>query len=415
MDYFNYKEKHLYAEKVALQTIAKKYGTPCYVYSKKTILRHYKAFDDALGTQPHTICYAVKANSNLALLQLLAKQGSGFDVVSKGELQRVLHIGADPKKIVFSGVGKTTDEINFAIEQKILCINIESLSELKRVQKLSFEAKTLTAVSLRINPNINPNTHPYISTGLKDNKFGIDYEVATQLYYAHKDYPNINFIGIDCHIGSQITTLAPFMEALDKLIALADTLAKNTSLNIQHLDLGGGLGVNYQTEQPPAPHLLAEAVKKRLADRPYHLILEPGRAIMANAGILLTSVEYIKSHYDKKFAIVDAAMTDLLRPALYQAWHDIIPVLIEPSVERHHYDIVGGVCETGDFLGHDRALNIKEGSLLAIRSCGAYGFTMSSHYNSRPKAAEVLVDGDNTFLIRARENFKDLIQKEIIE
>lgn len=412
MDYFNYKKNQLFAENVSTQDIANQYGSPCYIYSKQTIIRHYNAFNHALGKHPHLICYAVKANSNLSILKILVELGSGFDVVSKGELMRALHVGADPKKIVFSGVGKTTEEISYALDKKILCLNIESLSELKRVQEISMRKKIKAPVSLRINPNINPQTHPYISTGLKDNKFGIDFEQATDIYHNHLNYPNLEFIGIDCHIGSQITQLEPFIEALDKLISLADKLTQTEGLNIKHLDLGGGLGVPYKDESPPLPNELATKVKEKLAQRPYHIILEPGRAIMANAGILLTKIEYIKPHHEKCFAIVDAAMTDLLRPALYQAWHDIIPVTSNKKVPSKNYDVVGGVCETGDFFGHDRSLSINEGDLLAIRSCGAYGFTMSSNYNSRPKIAEVLVDDTQTQLIRRRETFDDMINNE---
>jgi len=415
MDYFNYKNAQLYAENVPVQDIAMQYQTPCYIYSKKTIIRHYNAFTNALGTHPHLICYAVKANSNLSILKLLVALGSGFDVVSKGELERVLHVGADPNKIIFSGVGKTENEINYALAQKIHCINVESVSELERIQQLSEQQNMIAPVSLRINPNINPKTHPYISTGLKDNKFGIDFNKAAGIYHNHKNYPNLNFIGIDCHIGSQITELPPFMEALDKLILLADELAKTEGLTIKHLDLGGGLGVSYKDEKPPEPNELAQSVKKRLANRPYQIILEPGRAIMANAGILLTKVEYVKPHHDKNFAIVDAAMTDLLRPALYQAWHNIIPVKQNNTPSAQLYDIVGGVCESGDFLGHARLLHIEENSLLAIRSCGAYGFSMSSNYNSRPKIAEIMVDDSKTQLIRRRETFNDMINNELFE
>ena len=410
MDYFNYKNSVLFAEDIAVNEIASHYGTPCYVYSKKTILRHFKAFNDALGEHPHLICYAVKANSNLSILNLLKEAGAGFDVVSKGELQRVLHIGAAPQTIVFSGVGKTIDEINFAIDKKIHCINVESVAELQRIEMLSQNKDIQTPVSLRINPDINPKTHPYISTGLKDNKFGIAFEKAVEIYHNHKDYPHLKFIGIDCHIGSQITELPPFLDALDKLISLADQLKQQDGLHIEHLDLGGGLGVPYQGEQPPEP---ACQVKKKLAGRNYKVILEPGRAIMANAGILVTQIEYIKPHHDKNFVIVDAAMTDLLRPALYQAWHDIIPLNKKSLASTIECDVVGGVCESGDFLGHHRQLAVQAGDLLAIRSCGAYGAAMNFNYNSRPKLAEVLVDGEQTQLIHQRESFEDMIKNEL--
>lgn len=412
MDYFNYNNTTLYAEDVSVKDIVDNFNTPCYVYSKKTILRHFKAFDDALATQPHLICYAVKANSNLSILKLLADAGAGFDVVSKGELQRVLHIGADPNKIVFSGVGKTIEEIEFAIEKKIHCINVESIPELERIQQISQQHNVRTPVSLRINPNIDPKTHPYISTGLKENKFGIAFEEAIKIYKEHHHYPHLNFIGIDCHIGSQITQLAPFIEALDKLLSLADELNQHAGLNIEHLDLGGGLGVPYNGETPPEPHELATALKNKLASRQYKIILEPGRAIMANAGILLTKVEYIKKHHDKNFIIVDAAMNDLLRPALYQAFHNIIPAEINHECPKLTGDVVGGVCETGDFLGQDRTLAVQAGDVLAIRSCGAYGASMSSNYNSRPKLAEIMIDGNLMKLIQRRESFEDMIKNE---
>ena len=412
MDYFEYQDNNLHAEDTDIEQIAKQYGTPCYIYSKQTIERHFYAFTTALGRHPHMICYAVKANSNIAILQLLAKLGAGFDVVSKGELQRALYAGGKASKIVFSGVGKTEQEIEFALEQKIHCINVESVNELERINNIAKHKNINANVSLRINPDINPQTHPYISTGMRNNKFGIAMPKAEEIYHNHKSYPNLNFKGIDCHIGSQLTQLPPFMEALDKLIALADKLKDMDGLNIEHLDLGGGLGVCYENEDPPSPSQLAEQVKQRLANRNYKIILEPGRAIMANAGVLVTKVEYLKTHHDKRFAIVDAAMNDLLRPALYQAWHNIVPVKKDSNIEAKKYDIVGGICESGDFFGHDRLLPIKESSLIAIRGAGAYGATMSSNYNTRPRAAEILVDGEKTTLIRKRETFEDLIKNE---
>lgn len=414
MDYFEFKNNHLYAENVNLSDIAKKYGTPCYVYSKQTIERHYYAFSTALGQHPHLICYAVKANSNIAILQLLAQLGSGFDVVSKGELQRVLKAGGQAEKCVFSGVGKTEAEIGYALEQNIHCINIESVSELERVNRICMHLGIKANVSVRINPDIDPQTHPYISTGMRDNKFGIAMPEAVSIYQNHKAYQNLNFIGIDCHIGSQLTRLSPFLEALDKLIELADDLKKHAGLKIEHLDLGGGLGVPYRDENPPSPSEMAEHVKKRLEGRKYKIILEPGRAIMANAGILLTRVEYLKKHHSKNFAIVDAAMNDLLRPALYQAWHDIIECDTSCDIKEDIYDIVGGICESGDFFGHDRKLAIEEYSLLAIRGAGAYGATMSSNYNSRPRAAEILVDGKTSSVIRERESFEDQVRNEVL-
>ena len=414
MDYFEYKQQQLYVENIPVSQITKQFGTPCYIYSHKTIERHFHAFNDALGEHPHMICYAVKANSNIAILQLLAKLGSGFDVVSKGEMQRALHAGGSPEKIVFSGVGKTVEEIEYALEQQIHCINVESVPELERIQKIAKQRNCIAPISLRINPDIDPKTHPYISTGMKENKFGIEMEKARQIYHQHHLYPNLKFIGIDCHIGSQLTQVTPFLEALDKLIHLADELKQQEGLAIEHLDLGGGLGVTYDSERPPMPDELAQQVKQRLAGRPYKIILEPGRAIMANAGILVTSVEYIKTHHQKHFAIVDAAMNDLLRPSLYQAWHKIIPVSLSNEAPLKSYDVVGGICETGDFLGHDRELNISEGDLLAIRGAGAYGATMSSNYNTRPKVAEILVENDIISLIRKRETFSDMIQNEIL-
>lgn len=413
MDYFHYHQQQLFAEHVPLTMLANRFGTPCYVYSKKTIERHYLAFKDALGTHPSLICYAVKANSSLAILQLLAHLGSGFDVVSKGELQRVLAAGGDPQKSVFSGVAKSEEEICFALKNNIHCINVESEAELERIQALCQHHQWLAPISLRINPDIDAKTHPYISTGMRDNKFGIEFNKAKQLYLNHKAYPNLRFIGIDCHIGSQLTDLTPFLEALEKLIELADLLSSH-GLAIDHLDLGGGLGVTYRNESPPLPAELALHVKKKLATRSYKIILEPGRAIMANAGILLTTVEYIKEHHQTHYAITDAAMTELLRPALYQAWHDIIPVEIQPTLDPQWYDIVGGVCESSDFLGKHRQLAIGPGSLLAVRGAGAYGASMGSNYNSRPKPPEILVDGERVHLIRKRETFDELIRNELL-
>jgi diaminopimelate decarboxylase len=411
MDYFNYHGSKLYAESIAVSDLAAKYGTPLYLYSRKTIERHWHAFNDCLEEHPHTICYAVKANSNIGLLNLLARLGSGFDVVSAGELNRVVKAGGDIKKTVFSGVGKTSEELRLALNLNIGCINVESEAELYRLQKLSAEMGKIAPVSLRINPNIDAKTHPYISTGLKDNKFGIELEHALRLYQDHSSFSNVIFIGIDCHIGSQITELSPFIQALDKLIELADFL-KEQGLNIKHLDLGGGLGVKYLQEMPPNPAELAKVVRKKIANRPYHIILEPGRAIMANAGILVTRTEYLKPHHDKHFAIVDAAMNDLLRPALYDSYQHIIPVNDHKDAPLHRYDIVGPVCESGDFLGKNRSLRLNPNDLLAIRGAGAYGASMGSNYNSRPRPAEILIDNDKAYVIRARESFEQLINNE---
>ncbi len=412
MDYFNYVNNELFAEQVPISDIAKTVKTPCYIYSQKTIERHWHAFNDALGQHDHLICYAVKANSNLAILNILNQMGSGFDVVSGGELFRALKVGADPKKIIFSGVGKTHDEIRMALDANILCINVESESELHQIEKISSEKNISAPVSLRINPDVDAKTHPYISTGLKENKFGIEYQKAKSLYLSHSHFPHINFIGIDCHIGSQLTSLAPFIAALDKLIILADELT-SSGLAISHLDLGGGLGVTYHDEDPPAPFDLAKAIAKKVQNRPFKIILEPGRAIMANAGILVTNILHLKPHHEKNFAIVDAAMNDLLRPALYQAYQQIIPV-IKSNDEPIPFDIVGPVCESGDFLGHDRRLALREGDLLAIRGAGAYGFSMSSNYNSRPRVAEILVNEEHFRIIRHRESYEFLCQNEVL-
>lgn len=411
MDYFDYKEDILHAEEVALPDMVKAYGTPLYVYSRRTIERHWHAFNNAFKKHNHLICYAVKANSNLGILSLFTQMGSGFDVVSGGELQRVLHAGGDPQKIIFSGVGKTHNEIQQAIQLKIHCINVESVSELKRVNHIAKKLNAKAPVSLRINPNIDAKTHPYISTGLKNNKFGIEFDKAKQLYLQASDFTHVNMIGIDCHIGSQLTELSPFLEALDILIDLADELVQN-NIPIKHLDLGGGLGVTYTTEHPPLPHELAEKVSEKIDNRPYEIILEPGRAIMANAGILVTQVEYLKTHHDKHFAIVDAAMNDYIRPALYQADHAIIPIVRTPSLPVLKYDIVGPVCESSDFLGLNKSLQINEGDCIAIRGAGAYGASMSSNYNSRLRPAEILVDGETVHLIRERDTFDTLIQHE---
>ncbi|SEA84005.1 diaminopimelate decarboxylase [Alkalimonas amylolytica] len=411
MDHFNYRELQLFAEEVPLSEIAAHYGTPCYVYSRATIERHYHAFADAAKGHPHLICYAVKANSNIAVLDVLARLGSGFDIVSEGELRRVMAAGGDPKKVVFSGVAKTADEMRYALQLGIKCFNVESEAELNRLQQVAKELDLLAPVSIRVNPDIDAKTHPYISTGLKANKFGIDINDAERIYQQAAAASHLQVVGVDCHIGSQLTETQPFLDALDKLLALIDRLA-DQGIQLQHIDVGGGLGVRYQDETPPHPSEYAAAVVERLKPYPQlTLIFEPGRAIMANAGVLLTRVEYLKPGQEKNFAIVDAAMNDLIRPALYSAWQAIVPVQQQAGTAQL-YDVVGPVCETGDFLGKDRPLVIAEGDLLAVRSAGAYGFTMSSNYNSRPRAAEVLVDGSQSHLIRQRELWQDLWRGE---
>ncbi|MBW3141410.1 diaminopimelate decarboxylase [Ferrimonas balearica] len=410
MDHFSYRQGALCAEEVPLAEVAAAYGTPCYVYSRATIERHFHAFDRAVGDHPHLICYAVKANSNLAVLNLLARLGSGFDIVSGGELARVIQAGGDPGKVVFSGVGKTADEMRQALQAGIYCFNVESEAELERLNEVAGAMGLKAPVSLRINPDVDAGTHPYISTGLKENKFGIAMARAEQVFQRAASLPNLLVKGADCHIGSQLTTLPPFIDALDRLLALVDRLAE-LGIVLSHLDVGGGLGVRYDEESPPLPDEYARALREHLGNRPLTLILEPGRAIMANAGVLLTEVAYLKTGEDRHFAIVDAAMNDLIRPSLYSAWQAIIPV--EPRDGPHQtYDVVGPVCETGDFLGKGRELCIEPGDLLAVRSSGAYGFTMASNYNSRPRAAEVMVDGDAHHLIRARETVEQLWQGE---
>lgn len=413
MDYFNYRNNTLYVENVPVEDIAEKHGTPCYIYSRATLERHYNVFDNALKDHPHQICYAVKANSNIAVLNILSKLGSGFDIVSVGELERVLIAGGDPKKIVFSGVGKLAHEIKRALDVGVGCFNIESESELNHLQSIAAEMNKTASIALRVNPNVNAKTHPYISTGLRENKFGVAIEKAPELYEKAKNLSHLNIKGVACHIGSQLTELSPLLEAFDKIIELADTLNKN-GFNITHLDIGGGLGVPYKDETPPTPQEYADALLARINSKPYTLEMEPGRAIAANAGILVTRVEYLKRNEEKHFAIVDAAMNDLLRPTLYQAYHDIISITPHEDGEKSSYDIVGPVCETGDFIGKNRMLTLKEKDLLAIRTAGAYGFTMSSNYNTRPRAIEIMVDNDKIKVIRKREAIKDLFEHESI-
>ncbi|WMN87234.1 diaminopimelate decarboxylase [Vibrio parahaemolyticus] len=414
MDYFNYQDDgQLWAEDVSLQALAEQYGTPLYVYSRATLERHWKAFDSAVGQHPHLVCYAVKANSNLGVLNTLARLGSGFDIVSGGELERVIAAGGDAKKVVFSGVGKTPAEMKRALELGIKCFNVESEPELERLNKVAGDLGVIAPISLRINPDVDAKTHPYISTGLRDNKFGIAFDRAPEVYKFAQSLPNLNVQGIDCHIGSQLTDIEPFIDATDRLLALIDDL-KAQGINIRHLDVGGGLGVVYRDELPPQPSDYAKALLGRLTNhQDLELIFEPGRAIAANAGILLTRVEFLKHTEHKNFAIIDAAMNDLMRPALYQAWQDIVPVWPRDG-EAQTYDLVGPICETGDFLGKDRALVLQEGDLLAVRSAGAYGFVMSSNYNTRTRAAEVMVDGKQSHLVRQREELTSLWQLEQI-
>ncbi|HIG64901.1 MAG TPA: diaminopimelate decarboxylase [Methyloprofundus sp.] len=407
MDYFNYRDDRLFAEDVAIADIVAEHGSPCYVYSKATLERHWHAFDSAFGQQAHLICYAVKANSNIAILNTLARLGSGFDIVSLGELERVLAAQGDPKKVVFSGVGKREDEIRAALQAGIRCFNIEVKGELDRINQLAGELGVVAPVSFRVNPDVDANTHPYISTGLKENKFGIDIAGALGEYRRAAAMPNIEIVGIDCHIGSQLTETRPFLDALERVLKIVDAL-KADGIVLHHLDLGGGLGICYNDETPPEPAEYVGALLQGLGHNELEILLEPGRAIAGNAGILVTKVEYLKPTQYKNFAIIDAAMNDLVRPSLYNSWQAIIPVQLSSTEQELQWDIVGPVCETGDFLGKDRCLALSQGDLLAIRSAGAYGFTMSSNYNSRPRAAEIMVDGERMHLIRERESTAQL-------
>ncbi|MGD9984414.1 MAG: diaminopimelate decarboxylase [Porticoccaceae bacterium] len=401
----------LRCENVALSAIAADLGTPTYVYSRAALTEQFQAYAEALRGTDHLICFAVKANSNLAVLDLLARLGAGFDIVSAGELERVLRAGGDPCKVVFSGVGKTAAEMARALSVGIHCFNVESLAELERLDRVAGELGRRAPVSLRVNPDVDAGTHPYIATGLAENKFGLPIDAARAWYRRARALPNIEIRGIDCHIGSQLTALAPFEAALERVLLLVAELRRD-GVELAHLDLGGGLGVRYRDETPPTPQAYVAALRRHTDTLGLTLILEPGRSIVANAGVLLTRVEYLKENRGKHFAIVDAAMNDLVRPALYQAWMAIEPVVPRTDVPEHRYDIVGPVCETGDFLGRDRPLRLAEGDLLCVRSAGAYGFTMSSNYNSRPRAAEVLVDGDRYGVVRERETLADLMRGE---
>lgn len=409
-DYFQYRDGALCVEQVPLADIAAQFGTPCYVYSRAALTDGYRQFSNALQGREHLVCYAVKANSNLAILNVFARLGAGFDIVSGGELQRVLAAGGDAGKVVFSGVGKSVAEMRLALEAGILCFNVESAAELDRLNEVAGAMGKVAPVSLRVNPDVDAKTHPYISTGLKQNKFGVAYTEAIALYRKAAALPHLHVTGVDCHIGSQLTETSPFIAAVEKVLALVDALA-NEGIHLEHIDLGGGLGIRYNDETPPAIADYAAALLDALKGRSEKLILEPGRVLVGNAGALLTRVEYLKPGEEKNFAIVDAAMNDLMRPALYDAWHDIVPVR-ERDGEPRSYNIVGPVCESGDFLGHDRALTLAEGDLLAICSAGAYGMTMSSNYNTRPRAAEVMVEGAKVHEIRLREQVQDLFAME---
>lgn len=413
MDHFEYRDGVLCAEGVALSAIAAEHGTPTYVYSRATLERHYRAFDRALDGLAHQVCYAVKANSNLAVLQVLARLGAGFDIVSGGELQRVLKAGGDPAKVVFSGVGKTAAEIELALNVGIYCFNVESEAELHRLSAIATRMGKTARIALRVNPDVDAKTHPYISTGLKENKFGVDIAEAERLYALAATLPGIEIDGVACHIGSQLLELSPFLDALDRVLALIDRLAAS-GIELRHLDVGGGLGVRYDDEVPPSPSEWADALKPKLAGRKLVVMTEPGRAIAGNAGVLLTKVELLKPGAHKNFAIIDAAMNDLIRPSFYDAWHAVLPAEPRSDVETKTWDLVGPVCETGDWLARDRELALAEGDLLAFRTAGAYGFTMSSNYNTRGRAAEVLVDGAAVHVVRARESFDDLVRNEAL-
>ena len=413
MNAFEYKNKLLHVEDVALPELAAVYGTPCYVYSKAAIEANYRAYETALSQWSARICYAVKANSNLAVLHLLAKLGAGFDIVSIGELERVIRAGGDVKKVVFSGVAKRSDEIRRALVLGIDCFNIESTAELQRLDAITKEMDLRANVSLRVNPDVDATTHPYISTGLKENKFGVDINDALQIYQKIAACSHLNVVGVDCHIGSQLLDLSPFKASFEKVFTLVDQLA-DAGIQLRHIDVGGGLGIRYEEgEQPPTMQHYAEVLAPFMQGRELEIFIEPGRSIVGDAGVLLTRVEHIKLTNDKNFALVDAAMNDLMRPSLYSAWHDISAVE-QTTGHKAKYDVVGPVCETGDFLGKDRALDIQEGSLLAIHAAGAYGFVMSSNYNTRLRAAEILVDGDEAHIIRMRETFDQLLANEII-
>lgn len=413
MNQFEYRNNQLCAEAVTLASIAQAVGTPTYVYSRQMLERAYLDYAEGLGDHPGLICYAVKANSNLAVLNVLAQLGSGFDIVSVGELQRVITAGGDPARVVFSGVAKREDEIEAALNAGIHCFNVESEAELERINGVASRLNLTAPISLRVNPDVDAKTHPYISTGLKENKFGIAIENALAAYQTAAALSNLRVVGIDCHIGSQLTEISPFLDALDRLLALIDEL-EAAGITLEHLDLGGGLGVTYTDEAPPSPQTYIAEVLERLGDRNLKLVFEPGRSIAANAGVLLTQVEFLKRTEGKNFALIDAAMNDLLRPALYGAYQEIVPLTEPTAPAQEHWDLVGPVCETGDFLGKDRALDLAAGDLLAVRSAGAYGFVMSSNYNTRNRAAEVMVDAEKFHIVRERETIEQQLQGEYL-
>ena len=414
MDFFQYKNNQLMAENLPVKQLAEQFGTPLYVYSRATLERHWHAFNNAFGEHPHLVCFAVKSNPNIAILNIMAKLGSGFDIVSQGELERVLAAGGNAGKVVFSGVAKSRQEIARALEVNIRCFNVESEAELLRINQIAGEMGKIAPISLRVNPDVDAHTHPYISTGLKENKFGVSVEQAREVYKLAATLSNIKIVGMDCHIGSQLTELQPFLDAVDRLIVLMEQL-KQDGIHLKHLDLGGGLGVTYTDETPPHPTEYAKALWEKLrAFSELEIIVEPGRAITANAGILVTKVEYLKSNESRNFAIVDAGMNDMIRPALYQAYMNILEIDRTLAREEKIYDVVGPICETSDFLGKQRKLAIAEGDYLAQRSAGAYGASMSSNYNSRPRTVEVMVDGDKAYLIRRREALNELWQLESV-
>lgn len=414
MDFFQYKNEQLYVEDLPVKQLAEEFGTPLYIYSRATLERHWHAFDSALGMHPHLICYAVKANSNIGILNIMAKLGSGFDIVSQGELERVLAAGGEASKVVFSGVAKSRAEIMRALEVGIRCFNVESVAELHHINQIAGEMGKVAPISLRVNPDVDAHTHPYISTGLKENKFGVSVDEAREVYKLAATLPHVKITGMDCHIGSQLTELQPFLDATDRLIRLMEQL-KEDGITLKHLDLGGGLGVTYTDETPPHPSDYATALLNKLKDyEDLEIILEPGRAIAANAGILVAKVQYLKSNESRNFAITDTGMNDMIRPALYEAYMNIIEIDRTLGREKAIYDVVGPVCETSDFLGKQRKLAIAEGDYIAQRSAGAYGASMSSNYNSRPSTAEVLVDGNKAHLIRRRENLSELWALESI-
>lgn len=410
MSAFQYRQGELHAEDVPLARIAAQFGTPCYVYSRAALTSAWRNFDAAFAHRDHLLCYAVKANSNLGVLDVFARLGSGFDIVSGGELARVIAAGGDPRKIVFSGVGKTAAEMRAALEAGILCFNVESAAELEVLNQVAGAMGVTAPVSLRVNPDVDAKTHPYIATGLKENKFGVAYDDALAVYRRARALPHLRITGVDCHIGSQLTEVAPFVAALERVLALVDQLARE-GIAIDHLDLGGGLGIRYQDETPPQIAEYAQALLKTLGARPQKLLFEPGRLLTGNAGVLLSEVLYLKHGGDRNFAVVDAAMNDLMRPALYDAWHEVLP-LRESASKGQRYDVVGPVCESGDFLARDRQLALSAGDLIAVASVGAYGMSMASNYNTRPRAAEIMVDGDRIYPVRDRETVAQLIGSE---